>query len=292
MQARKPVPMRFHLIDLSNETDRTFVLNKDYAFKEDLLELVEVSENDPGNDENHENHENVFRKDVNAISERRFISKAAVKKRQGDNATSETCESRVDFENEIVARNRVNSNGLPRKRQPKGHSDNPETEIEHHNNVYRKRKVTARRRICSRKRTRKDNMSSNTMFEDENCDKDSYLSITCKKQNLKGGVKRRADTMSSEVQDSEVECALSGRVSPTIMATSELEQRRSSIEFQPVVRMMKIEDQVEMDHSILSVTVASNRRLRSSSSPRSNVQPPKKRLKTSKGQFGRWLKSS
>ncbi|XP_076244092.1 uncharacterized protein LOC143185194 isoform X2 [Calliopsis andreniformis] len=261
------------LPDLSNETDRNFVLNKDYSFRNDLSEIVEVSENDPGNDEN---HENVFRKDVNSMSERRFISKATVKKRQVDNTSSETCD---------------NPNGLPRKRQPRNRSENPDSEMEHHNNVYKKSKVASRRRICSRKRTKKNNISSNTMFEDENCDKDSYLSITCKKQNLKG-VKRRADTMSSEAQDSEVECALTGRVTPTIIATAELEQRRSSIEFQPVVRMMKIDDQVEMDHSILSVTVASNRRLRSSSSPRSNVQPPKKRLKTTKGQFGRWLKSS
>lgn len=138
----------------------------------------------------------------------------------------------------------------------------------------------------------KNNISSNTVFEDENCKKDSYLSITCKKQQNMRGIKRRANTMSSETQVSEVDCALSGHISPTIIATSELEQRRSSIEFQPVVRMMKIDDQVEMDHSILSVTIASNRRLRSSSSPRSNTQPPKKRLKNNRGQFGRWLKSS
>ncbi|KOC62563.1 Protein chiffon [Habropoda laboriosa] len=292
--------------DICNETDRNFVLNKDYAFGKGLSEIEEVSENDPGNDEN---HENVFRKDIHSISERRFISKATIKKRQRDNTSSETCESRVvelenheilcrkDTETGIVPR-KHNSNGLPRKRQQKSHSGNPDSEIEHHhhhhhhNNVYKRSRVSSRRRIYSRKRVRKTNISSDTVFEDENCKKDSYLSITCKKQQNLKSVKRRADAVSSETQNPEVDCALSGRVSPTIIATSELEQRRSSVEFQPVVRMKKIDDQVEMDHSILSVTIASNRRLRSSSSPRSNVQPPKKRLKTNRGQFGRWLKSS
>ena len=282
--------------DLCNETDRNFVLNKDYMLKKDLSEIEEVSENDPGNDEN---HENVFRKDVNvvnngSITERRLISSGSVKKRQRDNTSSETCEPRVELHNEIVPRNHHNnSNGLPRKRQPKGNPGNPDSEIEHHSNVYKRSRVVApRKRIYSKKRARKNNITSDAVFEDENYEKDPYLSITCKKQESIKGVKRPADTMSSETQDSEVDCALSGRVTPTIIATTELEQRRSSIEFQPVVRMMKIDDQVEMDHSILSVTVASNRRLRSSSSPRSNVQPPKKRLKTNRGQFGRWLKSS
>ncbi|XP_043593078.1 uncharacterized protein LOC122572312 isoform X2 [Bombus pyrosoma] len=299
--------------DICNETDRNFILNKDYGFRKNLSKIEEMSENDHGNDEN---HENVFRKDVHSISERRFISNATIKKRQHDNTSSETCESRVELENheilcrkdtetKIVSRKHHNTNGLPGKRQQKTHSENSDSEIEqhhrlhhhhhhhlHHSNVYKRNRVTSRKRICAKKRTRKTDISSDTVFEDENCKKDSYLSITCKKQQTIKGTKRRADTMSSETQDSEVDCALSGHVSPTIITTSELEQRRSSIEFQPVVRMMKIDDQVEMDHSILSVTIASNRRLRSSSSPRSNTQPPKKRLKTNRGQFGRWLKSS
>ncbi|XP_053997623.1 uncharacterized protein LOC128886609 isoform X1 [Hylaeus anthracinus] len=280
--------------EICNETERNFVLTKEYTFGKNLPEIVEVSENDPGNDEN---HENVFRKDVNSMSDRRF------KKRQRDNPTSETCESRAELENHeilcrkdtetvIVSRKHHTSNGLPRKKQQKGHPDNPDSEIERHNNVYKRTRVVSKRRMYSRRGRRKNNISSNTVFEDENCKEDSYLSITCKKQQNLKSVKRRVDTVSSETQDSEVECALSGRVSPTIMATSELEQRRSSIEFQPVVRMMKIDEQVDMDHSILSVTIASNRRLRSSSSPRSNVQPPKKRLKAGRGQFRRWLKTS
>ncbi|KZC14422.1 PREDICTED: uncharacterized protein LOC107192625 [Dufourea novaeangliae] len=287
-----------HTPDICNETERNFILNKDYTFRNDLSEIEEISENDPGNDENH-----VFRKDVNSIAERRFIAKATIKKRQRDNTSAETCESRAELENHenlrrketeagIVPRKHHNANGLPRKRQQKLHSENPDSEVEHHNSVYKRSKVTSKKRMYSRKCARRDNIPSDAVFEDENCKEDSYLSITCKKQQNLRGVKRRADAVSSETQDSEVECALSGRVSPTIITTSELEQRRSSIEFQPVVRMMKIDDQVDMDHSILSVTIASNRRLRSSSSPRSNVQPPKKRLKTGRGQFGRWLKSS
>lgn len=288
--------------DVCNDTERNFLLPKDYTFKKDLSEIEEISENDPGNDENH-----VFGKDVNSLTERRFVSKASLKKRhQRDNATTETCESRAELENHenlcrketeagIVARNHHSPNGLSRKRQSKIHPENPDSEMEHGNNVYKSKvgKVAAKRRIYSRKRAKRNNMSSDTVFEEnENCKDDSYLSITCKKQQTLKGVKRRADAVSSETQNSEVDCALTGRVSPTIMPTSELEQRRSSIEFQPVVRMMKIDEQVDMDHSILSVTIASNRRLRSSSSPRSNVQPPKKRLKAGRGQFGRWLKSS
>ncbi|XP_043252771.1 uncharacterized protein LOC122397581 isoform X1 [Colletes gigas] len=286
--------------DICNETDRNFVLSEGYAFRKELSEIEEISENDPGNNEN---HENVFRKDVNSMTERRFIAKAAIKKRQRDNPSSETCDSRVELENHeilcrkdiasgIVSRKHHNSNGLPRKRQQKVHSENPDSEIERRDSVYKRSSVTSKKRMYSKRGARRNNISSKTVFEDENCKDDSYLSITCKKQQNLKGVKQPVDTVTSEAQDSDVECALSGRVSPTIMATSELEQRRSSIEFQPVVRMMKIDEQVDMDHSILSVTIASNRRLRSSSSPRSNPQPPKKRLKTSRGQFRRWLKSS
>nr|XP_003699234.1 PREDICTED: uncharacterized protein LOC100881410 [Megachile rotundata] len=282
--------------DICNDSD--FALNEDYAFRKNLSESEEISENDPGNDEN---HENVFRKDVNSMSERRFISKTAIKKRQRDNASSETCETRVDLEKHdilcrkdsesgIIHRKHHRSNELARKRQQKNHPENSDTEIGHHDNAYKK-KVTSRKRMYPKKRAKKNNVTSDAVFDDENCKKDSYLSINCKKQSLKS-VKRQTDTMSSEARDSDVECALSGRVSPTIMASSELKQRRSSIEFQPVVRMMKIDDKVETDHSILSVTIASNRRLRSSSSSRSNTQPPKKRLKTNRGQFGRWLKNS
>lgn len=183
----------------------------------------------------------------------------------------------------------------------------------------RRGRIGSRKRIYSRKRQSKtvvahNNLSSSDhhvgmIYDDENCKKDAYLSITStcnKKQSPSSGVrsaKRKSETISSsdnvqESSDSMMDqCALSERViSPSsIISSTELEQRRSSIEFQPVVRMMKLDDQVDVDHGILStVTVASNRRLRSSGgSPRSNnPKPPKKRIKSSRGHFGRWLKSS
>lgn len=186
----------------------------------------------------------------------------------------------------------------------------------------RRGRMGSRRRIYSRKRQSKaavahNNLSSSDhhvgmVYDDENCKKDAYLSITStcnKKQSPGSGVrsaKRKSEAISSSdsnvVQDNSSElmmdqCALSERViSPSsVMASTELEQRRSSIEFQPVVRMMKLDDQVDVDHGVLStVTVASNRRLRSSGgSPRSNKpKPPRKRIKSGRGHFGRWLKSS
>ncbi|XP_072745250.1 uncharacterized protein [Anoplolepis gracilipes] len=181
----------------------------------------------------------------------------------------------------------------------------------------RRGRMGSRRRIYSRKRQSKtavahNNLSSSDhhgiVYDDENCKKDAYLNITStcnKKQSPSSGVrnaKRKSEAISSSdnVQESSDpmmdQCALSERVisPPSVISSTELEQRRSSIEFQPVVRMMKLDDQ-DMDHGILStVTVASNRRLRSSGgSPRSNnPKPPKKRIKSGRGHFGRWLKSS
>ena len=152
--------------DICNETDRNFILNKDYGIRKNLSKIEEITENDHGNDEN---HENVFRKDVHSISERRFISNATIKKRQHDNTSSETCESRVEHENheilcrkdaetKIVSRKHHNTNGLPRKRQQKTHSENSDSEIEqhhrlhhhhhhhlHHSNVYKRNRVTSRK---------------------------------------------------------------------------------------------------------------------------------------------------
>ncbi|XP_032689021.1 uncharacterized protein LOC116852604 isoform X2 [Odontomachus brunneus] len=191
-------------------------------------------------------------------------------------------------------------------------------EERHHGvGLCRRRRVGSRKRIyASRRRQSRPpaaaNLSSSdvaaAMYEDENCKKDSYLSITCnnKKQQptttapttaVRVGVKRKSEAVSSEsVQESDVDCGtpLSERISPPELSPVDLGQRRSSIDFQPVVRMMKLDDQVDIDHSsILSVTVASNRRLRSSAMSRSSTaKPVKKRLKSGRGQFGRWLKNS
>lgn len=228
-------------------------------------------------------------------------------------------------ESGIVPKKHNSSSELSPKRQLRGgnceenSSDTGEL-LKHrrHGIVFattRRGRMGSRKRIYSRKRQSRTAVARNNVnlpspdrvgmvYEDENCKKDAYLSITsCKKQSpgsgVRGSVKRKSEAISSSdnIQESSDptmdQCALSERISPMISST-ELEQRRSSIEFQPVVRMMKLDDQVDMDHNILStVTVASNRRLRSSgSSPRSNPKPPQKRVKSSRGHFGRWLKNS
>ncbi|KAK2577792.1 hypothetical protein KPH14_011999 [Odynerus spinipes] len=280
-----------------SEPQRTSLSDKN------LPDIDEVSENDPGNDEN---HENVFRKDVNGVMmlERQFVTKPVARKRPRVNTSSDTCESHTEIENQdILSRKDADSGIVPRKHHSSGdvsrrcqqaRSENPSIDaVETHGNVYGRTKVACRKRVNTRKRPRRNNASSVSVYESENCKKESYLSISCKKQQSLRNAKKQSETIPSDVvQDSELECALSERNTPTIMPSSDLQQRRSSIEFQPVVRMLKIDDPVDMDHSILSVTVASNRRLRSSSSHRSNTQPPRKRLKTARGQFGRWLKSS
>ncbi|XP_051176558.1 repetitive organellar protein-like isoform X2 [Leptopilina boulardi] len=132
--------------------------------------------------------------------------------------------------------------------------------------------------------------SSSIILEDENCKQNNTfvnISSRTRLRRVRGG-------LSSENGDI-LDCPLSERVNSPVATPTDLQNRRSSIEFQPVVRVMKIEDQVDRDHSILSVAVASNRRLRSSGSSKSSSsssQPPKKRFKSGRGHFSRWLKSS
>jgi len=331
--------------NMCNDTmNKNYISGKDYPCRKDLLDIEEFSENDPGNDENHENQNLFSRKDV-AITDRTFVAKSPVRKqRQREHvtvaATDDDCESRdteienqdnlqlqcrKDTESSIVPKKHHNSNSeLSPKRQLRGDNceENPSSDTgellkaHHHGIVFtttRRGRIGSRRRVYSRKRSSRtavvahgDLSSSNhVVYDDENCKKDAYLSITsCNKKQLPGtggirGVKRKNEAISSsdniqELSEPMDQCALAERVSPPVISSSELKQRRSSIEFQPVVRMMKLDDQVDMDHSILStVTVASNRRLRSSGgSPRSHTQQPKKRVKSSRGHFGRWLKSS
>jgi hypothetical protein len=153
------------------------------------------------------------------------------------------------------------------------------------------RSVEKKSRRKSKKYQRNDRTPSKVIFDNENCKKSTFL--TLKERRLKRV--RRDGSVSSELPNGELDCPLSERVSPSLVSSSDIDQRRSSIDFQPVVRVMKIEDQVDMDNSILSVAVASNRRLRSSSSPRSNMQPPNKRFRNGSGrrQFsGQWIKNS
>ncbi|XP_066598574.1 protein chiffon-like isoform X2 [Prorops nasuta] len=266
-------------------TDKKF-MSEDERLKENLTASEENHEQ--SNDENHE----LFRKDNSAaMVERQFNSKTTFKKRQRLTVSSDTCESHSTIENHEVlfdkssestgtAKKHLNSSS--KKRQQRTVIENSETELECH----RRNGARTKKRMSSRKR--KSDSSSDAIFDDENLKKEAYISINCKKPH---GLRKKSEVCDSPVVTEQELDSLSGRVSPTLIASS-LEQRRSSIEFQPVVRMMKIDDKADMDHSILSVTVASNRRLRSSSSPRSSTQHVKKRLKTGRGQFRRWLKNS
>ncbi|XP_025161028.1 uncharacterized protein LOC105188490, partial [Harpegnathos saltator] len=334
--------------DIVTDNRKCYPSIKEYPYRKELSGVEEISENDPGNDENQLSAS--YRKDVaNAltIAERNFIAKTPMKKRgqREHTVTSElactelrteienhdnllTC--RKDAESGIVVPRKHHGNELSPKRQQQrrsnsentdGPTDMPLLEERHHSvgGLCRRRRVGSRKRIYSRKRQSRPSAAANlsssdvaaTMY-DENCKKDSYLSITCnnKKQQqqttaataaatvVRAGMKRKSEAVSSDSiqESSDVDCSgpLSERVSPPELSPVELEQRRSSIDFQPVVRMMKLDDQVDIDHSsILSVTVASNRRLRSSGTSRSNTaKPAKKRLKSGRGQFGRWLKNS
>ncbi|KYN40312.1 Protein chiffon [Trachymyrmex septentrionalis] len=325
-------------------TNKTHLSNKDYPCRKDLSEIKEVLENNSGNDENHENQKNLLsRKDVNTITENLVAKSSPIKKqRQREHVTvtsADSCELRdTEIENQdnlqlqcrkeetgIVPKKHHNSNSeLSPKRQLRGgnceenSSDTGELLKRRHGIVFattRRGRIGSRKRIYPKKRQSRTTVTRNNanlssdrvglIYEDENCKKDAYLSITsCNKKQppssgVRGSVKRKSEAISSSdnIQESSNlsidQCALSERISPSIISSSELEQRRSSIEFQPVVRMMKIDDQIDIDHSILStVTVASNRRLRSSVGSRSNPKPPKKRVKSGRGHFGRWLKNS
>ncbi|KAL0109445.1 hypothetical protein PUN28_014487 [Cardiocondyla obscurior] len=322
-------------------TNKTYLSNKDYPCRKDLSEIAEILENDSGNDENHENRKNLFgRKDVNAIAENLVPKSSIRKQRQREHVpvtSAETGDTEIENQDNlqlqcrkeetgIVPKKHHNSSSELSKRQLRGgnceeNSPNTTELLKRRHGIMfattKRGRIGSRKRIYSRRRQSRTAVTRNNanlsspdrvgmIYEDENCKKDAYLSITScnKKQSqdsgVRGSVKRKSEAISSsdniqETSDPTVDqCALSERVSPSIISSSELEQRRSSIEFQPVVRMMKLDDQVDMDHSILStVTVASNRRLRSSGgSSRSNPKPPKKRVKSSRGHFGRWLKNS
>lgn len=261
---------------------------------EDVLQ-VDSSENSVTNDEN---HENLCRPDVPT---RQSDAKTPSRKRQRPRASSsETIDSRLEIENEnndTIYMKSVNSSMMSRKNYALSRSRRSRVtesqEGEQH--VIECRETTPGKHPRSRKRQRRRGVTLDTdlIYEDQNR-KDGIRPSPRSTEGLRVAKRRGNDAVQAEPQDVDLECGsgLAERVSPSLMPTTEMNNRRSSMEFQPVVRMMKIDDQVEIDHSILSVTVASNRRLRSSSSPRSNAQPPAKRYKRSKGPFGRWIKNS
>ncbi|KAK0087146.1 hypothetical protein PV325_001659 [Microctonus aethiopoides] len=260
-----------------------------------------------GNDENHENV--LFRQDGRVTCTRQqIISKSITRRRQRDNdsrpSSSFTVDSNSSIDNResslyrqkgasgIISRKNYSTGTSIAKRRQRDITGRDSGEIEiidgelttattplvdaqHRDSTVCKKSdsVTPKKQQQTRTRKRLRKSTSESNFDNENCRKDQNDSST-----------------------GDVDCAMmSERVNSTVVNTSEMQQqqqRRSSIEFQPVVRVMKIEDQVEMDHGILSVTVASNRRLRSSTSPKLNSSPPKKRYKRSKGPLGRWIKNS
>ncbi|XP_011300467.1 uncharacterized protein [Fopius arisanus] len=249
---------------------------------------------------NDENHENVFRSDNKSSPTKHIGPKSLNRKRRDPNrelgrpSSSDTLDSNCEIENEdsgyrrkgqttIISRKNYTTGKLSSKGKQSecdeegkdvtevetnsvgGQSDSvecPRTECANSNSTKGIKKSTTKTRTRQRKST-----SGETAFDSESCKKES-------------------------LDSDPVEGPLSERISPVPQQAGEMQHRRSSIEFQPVVRVMKIDDQVDMDHSILSVTVASNRRLRSSSSPRSRNSPPAKRYKRSRGPFGRWMKDS
>ncbi|XP_044580242.1 myb-like protein X isoform X2 [Cotesia glomerata] len=286
--------------------------NPDEDNSNELVRKCNKEKNDEGNDEN--NHENVL-KEQDSRASTKNKSKATRKRPQrevldGRPSSSMTIESHPEIENHdnlcrqktsssvILRKNYSGGTTLSKRRQRENASESSGadgtaggqvTEATRQNDdpshreaasckkkdstssPNKKKQALARPR--SKKRPRRNRSTSEMSFDDENCKK-----------------------VNDDDSDDEMDCPLSERVIPQqqiVVTAPELQQRRSSIEFQPVVRVMKIEDQVDMDHNILSVTVASNRRLRSSGSPKHrNSSPPAKRYKRSKGFISRWIKNS
>ncbi|XP_008548725.1 uncharacterized protein PF3D7_1120600 isoform X1 [Microplitis demolitor] len=292
--------------------------NYDEVNSNDLLKKCDEEKSDEGNDEN--NHDNVLKQQDSRTSTK--INLKSTRKRQQQRqvldarpSSSMTIESHPEIENHdnlcrqknstaiISRKNNSTATGLSKRRQRENNStrESPSADVAADGQVNeatqqsvisqlddtQTRQVGGYKRKDSvssspkkkqtpaltrtKKRPRKKRNTSETSFDDENCKKPD------------------------DDDDDEMDCPLSERVilqQQRVVSTPELQQRRSSIEFQPVVRVMKIEDQVDMDHNILSVTVASNRRLRSSSSPKLNSSPPAKRYKRSKGLINRWIKNS
>ncbi|XP_046606051.1 uncharacterized protein LOC124298292 isoform X1 [Neodiprion virginianus] len=267
-------------------------------------------------------HDEVYRNDCHPVGESRKQSNSSnvSKRHQNEDVYPVTCNSDIEEENRFSSSCRKDTNLVIGSRMPQINntlskrqrvskdtsSDTHSSETKHKEEsleildskgttsiaVLQKQSNT---NSVPTKRQREETSSSeihHSGFEDENsCKKDTNLNITSKKQQ-NSRKRQRRQTLSSEARDSDIEFtfSVSQRVSP-VVSSVELENRRSSIEFQPVVRMTKIDDQVDMDNGVLSVTVASNRRLRSSASPRSNIQPPKW-YRNTRGKFCRWIKDS
>ncbi|XP_063975766.1 uncharacterized protein LOC135161788 isoform X2 [Diachasmimorpha longicaudata] len=249
---------------------------------------------------NDENHENVFRNDnKSSPTKQHIVSKSTTRRRRdtvresGRPSSSEAMDSHFENENDdsgfrrkgqstIISRKNYTAGTLANKRrQPEADDrESKTTDITEGetNSVGSQSDAECMKKECanSTKSIKKSTMKTRTRQHKGSSGDSTFDKEPCKKESL----------------DPEIDSPLSERITPVPQPTGEMQQRRASIEFQPVVRVRKIDDQVDMDHSILSVTVASNRRLRSSTSPRSRNSPPAKRYKRSRGPFGRWMKES
>ena len=219
-----------------------------------------TSEGSSGNDENLKTSKNKSHRHPTSSSDRESLTRRVMR-------------------NNVSLRKRNMTKALIRNRCRRRTVGSSESHVV----TFKTKCLSRSRRSMSRKRSSGRN-SSPMVLEDENCKKNSYVNISprTRLRRVKGGI-------SSDTGD--VDCTLSERVNSPVATPTDLQNRRSSIEFQPVVRVMKIEDQVDRDHS-LSVAVASNRRLRSSGSSPKSRQPPKKKFKSGRGHFSPWLKTS
>lgn len=216
------------------------------------------------------NNENFFTQERNS-SEKSSPAKFARKRK---NTTSSEASQNTEAEASSRQQSSVGSSPKKRKESNENHEVRPEN-------------AGGRRgpRKLSKNNSKSNSKEMQTPPSSYSKSRKESILVANEKLRLKK-VKQNSSVM-SELLNGDIDAA---RASPG--ASSDVDQRRSSIDFQPVVRVMKIEDQVDIDgSSVISVAVASNRRLRSSSSPRSSMQPPKKRSKTNQRKR-HWLKNS
>lgn len=187
--------------------------------------------------------------------------------------TSSSARSSQSEGDKIFKRNikRHSGSSMARKRLRKSNSTS---------SIFHRRRSAG---TLSRKRKRTSTLSPADV---DNCKKNLFRSVSPRKQRLQNAKRRRVTAAPSDNNKD------SSDLYERVVSQSEIDSKRASIDYQPVVRVMKIEDQV--DHGVLtgSVTVVSNRRLRSSSSPMSSNSRAS-RFRSSRGQnYKRWLKHS
>ncbi|XP_044006097.1 putative histone-lysine N-methyltransferase 1 [Aphidius gifuensis] len=254
------------------------------------------------------NHDNLFRKDI--TTGKKLTNNKSTTSTTSSSATSATSSSETSSASSESSsqKNNKDNDVKPSSSSSPSSSSLEDNTTHSESNLFRKKStIISRKNYTTNIKTKQretttttaktnghDTLSSSDSTSD-NKNNSSELNYNNKKQiinknrNKKQRNKNKIDYDNENYDkkdtiDNDIDC--NERVNTP---TREIRQRRSSIEFQPVVRVMKIDEQVDIDHNILSVTVASNRRLRSSSSPRSQG-PPSKRCKRERGPFGRWSK--